>query len=267
MTNAHTAKLERPDGSTLVYDVAGSGPPLVLISGLAGTSAFWKPMVARLSDRFTILSFDQPGIARSTRGTAACSIDQLAGDVVALMDHVFPGQPATIMGHSTGGAIAQSIGAADPARVTGLVLSGTWLEADAYMKAQFDFRRALLDRAPDLHAGLQRLLSRSPDRDLDATGAWDGLIDPDHGMTADRVATYKDRVAALLAFSGTDLARRLTMPCLVLGVRDDQVVPFHHQRDVHDAIPGSTLATLDYGGHFYPNARPEATTSLILTWL
>ncbi|WP_366656100.1 alpha/beta hydrolase [Fodinicurvata sp. EGI_FJ10296] len=269
MTSGYTSTLERPDGGVLTYDVVGDGPPLVLISGLGGTSAFWKPFSAHLSDRFTVLSFDQPGIARSRRGKAACTIAQFANDVLALMDHVFPGQTATVMGHSMGGAVAQTLAATQPARIARLILSGTWLETDAYMRAQFEFRRALLDRAPELHAGFQRLLSRSPDRDGTGVGAgaWDGLIEPNHGMTAAAVATYNERVAAILDFSGKTLAPRLTMPCLVLGVRDDQVVPFHHQRDVHAAIPGSTLSTLDYGGHFYPNARPDATAGLVLEWL
>lgn len=267
MTRSFTARLVRPDSSTLVYDVTGDGPPLVLVSGLGGTAAFWKPFARQLSDQFTILSYDHAGIARSTRGAAPANITRFSEDVQALAETAFPGEAITLLGHSMGGIVAQHLASTRPSLVSRLILSGTWLEADSYMQAQFAFRRALMERAPGLYAGFQRLISRAPDLEPTSDDAWAGLVQPDDGISPEEIATFSERVDVILQFSGKTLAPCLTMPCLVLGARDDQVIPFRHQRAVHEAIPGSVLSALDYGGHFYPNARAEMTARHVLDWV
>ncbi|MBT55600.1 MAG: hypothetical protein CMF72_19650 [Mameliella sp.] len=267
MTLSYTAILERPDDSALTYDVEGNGPPLVLISGLGGTSAFWKPFAGLLSDRFTVLSYDHAGIARSTRGNAPANIDRFSEDVKALAETAFPGQPVAVFGHSMGGIIAQNLAAKEPNLVSRVILSGTWLQADDFMRAQFALRRALIEQAPGLYSGFQRLISRSPDLEPPDAGVWEGLIQDVPGMTAAEVANFNDRAEVILQFSGKALAPGLTMPCLVLGARDDHVVPFRNQSAVHAAIPGSALKTMDYGGHFYPNSQAETTAQYVLEWL
>lgn len=124
-----------------------------------------------------------------------------------------------------------------------------------------------MERAPGLYAGFQRLISRAPDLEPTSDDAWAGLVQPDDGISPEEIATFSERVDVILQFSGKTLAPCLTMPCLVLGARDDQVIPFRHQRAVHEAIPGSVLSALDYGGHFYPNARAEMTARHVLDWV
>jgi aminoacrylate hydrolase len=74
------------DGAVLQAIREGSGPALMMVSGLGGTAGFWAESAAMLAGRGEVISFDQRGIGGSTRGTAACDIAQLARDVLAVLD-------------------------------------------------------------------------------------------------------------------------------------------------------------------------------------
>ena len=78
-------RVETPDGATLHAFKEGHGQPLLLVSGLSGSAAFWSDIAATLSRSFQIIRFDQRGIGASTRGEAPCSIELLA------QDSFFPG--------------------------------------------------------------------------------------------------------------------------------------------------------------------------------
>jgi pimeloyl-ACP methyl ester carboxylesterase len=130
----------------LYYETAGSGPPLLLVPGLAGSAHFWRLQVPRLAQRFTVVLHDHRGVGRSSRDAIVYSIEQMAGDVLALMDHLGI-DDAALIGQSTGGAIGQYLAAMQPQRIARLVLSSTWTHADAYFRRQFELRRDMLRSA------------------------------------------------------------------------------------------------------------------------
>ena len=101
--------VQLPDGAAISVRVDGTGPDLVLISGLSGTAAFWEPLVPTLATRFRVIRHDQRGIANSTSGKLKTSIDTLADDCLAVLTHVASSK-SLLLGHSTGGnsAIARA---------------------------------------------------------------------------------------------------------------------------------------------------------------
>src|SRR3954468_23907515 len=140
---ATTLRLE--DGAEIAVHVDGDGRDLLLVSGLGGTAAFWEPVVAPLRERgFRVIRFDQRGIGAST---GALDIDRLAQDSLAVLDHAGSAS-ALLLGHSTGGVILQAMALAEPSRVAGLVLSGSWLRPNRYMTELFRSRLAILRIAP-----------------------------------------------------------------------------------------------------------------------
>lgn len=235
-------------------------PPLVLVAGLGGISRFWGNAKALLLNEFRVLSYDQAGCGRRAVSDGPVTIEELAEDLAAICVRFLGEVPLTVVGHSTGGAIAQVFAAQYPDLVKQLVLSGTWRRADTYMRELFAYRQSLLRRAPELAAGLTMLLSEDP------SGFDAGALDP-QPMEPEQVGVVQSRIEALLAFDGTNLAQDITARVMVVGARDDRIVPLAHQFDLHDTLKGSDVRILQAGGHFFPRTQPERFTAFLQDWL
>ncbi|MCE2513347.1 MAG: alpha/beta fold hydrolase [Acidimicrobiia bacterium] len=89
------------DGVELHYDVAGTGPPLVMVHGWNQTAALFERQVAGLSDRFRVITFDLRGHGESERPDHGYRIARYAMDLRTVIDKVAI-QPAHVLGHSMG---------------------------------------------------------------------------------------------------------------------------------------------------------------------
>ncbi|WP_057110140.1 alpha/beta fold hydrolase, partial [Bordetella pertussis] len=170
------------------------------------------------------------GVAGSTRGDAAVDIARLAADAWAVLD----------------------------AR-----LGGTWGGRNAYMQSLFAMRAALLAASPALYEQAGAYLSypaawllAHPEAVPAAAAPW----------PAQRVAVVRERIAALLAYDRLDDLPGLDAPALVLGARDDQIVPFALQQQLARVLPGAQLRPLEHGGHFFPIVRGADYVAALLDW-
>jgi aminoacrylate hydrolase len=110
-------QFQRPD-ATIHYEIAGDGPPLLLIAGTASDNASWGPLPPLLSGRKLIMP-DNRGSGRS-ESEGPIDIDQIVEDTVALLDHLGIAE-ADIAGHSLGGMIGLRLAARHPDRVRRLI--------------------------------------------------------------------------------------------------------------------------------------------------
>ena len=77
------------NGTTLYYETAGDhGPPVVLVMGLRARGVAWTPIVERLRRSHRLVFFDHRGVGESAALTGPTSMTEMAGDAVALMDHL-----------------------------------------------------------------------------------------------------------------------------------------------------------------------------------
>lgn len=259
----NTVKLA--DGASLKVCVDGSGPDVLLVTGLGGTAEFWQPIVPRLKDRFRVITTDARGIAGSTRGTAKVDIDRLALDCFAVLDAV-GSKRAAIIGHSTGGVIAQTMGLKQPERVSGLGLSGTWVKADTYMHGLFRSRLEVLRKLPQEYAVGTVFVGYPASWLKDNWQAHEAALKA-YPATKEAQDVVAERIAAILAFDRSAEIGCLKMPVLVNGAEDDQIVPAYLQRELAAAIPGSRLHMLPSGNHFYPLTRTAEFTKVLAEWL
>lgn len=258
-------KAETPDGAILHGFKQGHGQPLLLVSGLSGTAAFWTDIAATLSRSFQVIRFDQRGIGASTRGEAACDIELLAHDSLAVLDAAGVDR-AVVLGHSTGGCIAQTLARLAPGRVDGLILSASWLAPSRFLSALFGARLAVLEADPYAYAAISVLGGYQPRWIEQNWHIYDGALEAapvsDHARTVTR-----ERLNALLAFDGSADIESLPMPILILGTRDDMVVPVYHQEALAAALPGCRRAIMETGGHLFPVSRPDAFTATVAEWI
>ena len=130
---------------SLYYERQGLDFPVLFISGLGGFASFWQDQVAAFAKRFEVVTFDHRGIGQSDESRIGYTVERMASDAVRLMDALNIPR-CHIVGHSTGGAIAQVLAIEAPKRVASLVLSATWTKADAYFRRLYALRKEILQR-------------------------------------------------------------------------------------------------------------------------
>ncbi len=97
------------------------GPTLVLVHGDLASAAWWRPFINRLPAGWRVIAPDLRGCGRSSRPAAGYRIERYAADLKALLDAAKPG-PYILIGHSLGGAVAQTFALGRPAGLEALVL-------------------------------------------------------------------------------------------------------------------------------------------------
>ena len=70
----------------LFFERRGSGPTVMLVSGLGGLASFWEEQVPSLARAFDIVTHDHRGIGQSDRVRMAYSVEQMTADVLGLMN-------------------------------------------------------------------------------------------------------------------------------------------------------------------------------------
>ena len=224
------------DGRTLSYDVSGAGAPIVFVAGLGDPGNYWTAQVAAFSSAFQVVTFDHRGVGAS-EGQPPYKVEQWAADALQLFDHLGLDR-VHLVGHSTGGTIAQVLAADHSDRVASLVLGATWARLDARLRKLFAFRkRALYEQV-----GFDR-----------RSTSW---------RTPQEIAAA--RIDALLTYDAAERLRSIRNPTLLIAAADDLLVPWQLSELIAEEIAHACLVKLDHGGHRFPQTRVEAYNTLLL---
>ncbi len=111
----------RANGAAFHVARTGSGPPLLLLHGWPEFWLTWKPVMARLADRYTLIAPDLRGFGDSDKPHGPYGPDQHTDDMLALLDALGIDQ-AGVVGHDVGGAVMQPLARKAPERIAGLML-------------------------------------------------------------------------------------------------------------------------------------------------
>jgi len=254
------------DGASLRFWLQGAGPRTVLlVSGLGGTGGFWTDVAAQIAADARVIRFDQRGIGASTRGTAEVSIERLAKDCLAVLDAA-SATSAVLLGHSTGGCIVETCTRIAPERVEALILSATWIRRSRYMTALFETRLEMLELQPLAYTKSAALLSFPPAW-LEANWhAYEAAINK-APISAEAGRVVRERINALLSYNGPGGAGLPELPTLVLGARDDMIVPSFLQEELGAAMPLAQFEMFDHGGHFFPLTRGDDFCARVSGWM
>src|SRR5437870_4353651 len=110
-------------GTDIYYELQGSGPPLLWISGATGDAGHFERVADLLSDEFTVVTYDRRGNSRSSApaGWESTSTDEQADDAAALLRGLAL-DPAAVFGNSYGAIIALDLLIRHPEAVRGAIL-------------------------------------------------------------------------------------------------------------------------------------------------
>jgi aminoacrylate hydrolase len=253
-------------GEAFHYEISGSGPALLLVTGLAGVASYWDPNIGALAERYTVIRYDHRGTGRSVRSEGAYSIEQLTEDLVGLLD-VIGQEQVMLLGHSTGGAIGQVLAARHAKRVSRMVLYGSWATLCAQMALCMELRLKLLraygpegyHRASPIFLYPPRYVSEN----------WplieEGLA---QSVAQSTTATILEaRVKAVTAFDSTAYLPDIACPTLVLVARDDILTPLESSEELAKGIGGAMLQVLPWGAHAASVCEPEGFHRAVRSFL
>ena len=239
---------------------------MLLVPGLSGVGAFWAPQVPDFARDFRVIVHDHRGTGASTHSRIRYSVEQMADDVLRLMDALGI-ESAHLVGHSTGGAIGQILAEDHPARLRSLVLSATWAGQDPYFRRLFESRREIL-----VTSGVEAYLRASV---LMLAPPWwiranDALLAEQHRRTAAAappVEVLTSRIDAIVRFDRRARLGEIRTPTLVIVAADDMITPRFYSDELAERIAGAKLVVLDGGGHFAPNVCPAPYNAAVGAFL
>ncbi len=239
------------------------GPPdapvLVLGGSLGSTHRMWDPVVPALAEHLRVVTYDARGHGQSPAPTGPYAIDDLADDLVLLLDTLGV-ERAHLCGLSMGGMTAMRLAARDPRRVGSMTLLCT--------SAQLGPAQGWLDRAAAVRAGgvasvaptiVERWLTpAAAQQDPALVTALVAMISSssDHGYAAccEAIAAMDLR---------PDLAS-ITAPTLAIAGEQDPATPPEHLRLIADGIDGARLEVLSPAAHIAVLEQPAAIAGLVL---
>jgi aminoacrylate hydrolase len=250
----------------IYYEEYGAGEPVLLVAGLGGAGSYWSPNIAEFSRRYRTIVHDHRGTGSSTRSKIRYSVEQMADDLVRLMDRLNV-EKAHLVGHSTGGAIGQVLSVEHPERLKSAVLYASWTKSDPFMHRVMDARRSLV-----MNTGSAAYLRTTP---IFLYPDWwinqnDALLSErerkgESTFPAPEIAS--SRIDAVLSFDRTRDLHKITTPTLVLCARDDFLTPLYCSEELAKAIPNAELKVLERGGHACSEVYPEEFNKAVFTFI
>ena len=265
-------------GREIAYVQLGSGPVLLLVHGMAGSSESWAHVAELLARDHTVIAPDLPGHGSSAPGTGDYSLGAMAAtlrDLLNTLGH----ERATLVGHSLGGGVALQFTYQFPEMVERLVLvssGGLGTEVSPVLRA------AALPGA-DLFISATAGVGRVAGSALARGFSWIGMRpSPDVAEVARAYATLADGerrhafLDTLRSVVGTDGQRVAAadllyladgLPILIVWGEDDSIIPVSHGVLAHEALPESRLEVIAGVGHQPQGEAPGRFVMLLERFL
>lgn len=270
----------RPSETTvrLAHDVAGSGPPLLLIAGTGFPGASWHldELLGPLRERFTVITFDHRGTGDTPGTSGPYSTRLFAADALALLRELDLG-PAHVLGHSMGGRVAQWMLIDGPERIDRVVFAATGpgqFRDDQVVTRGIPITTCLWMAEHGYEGYLRRhipstfftpeFVAAEPDRVNWLVGAfWD------HRPPLE---DYLKHVIARQSHQSAHLLARMDVPVLVLvGERDTHQggtgSHWEQSRYLAANLPHATFRSIPGSAHGYFWQDPETTVKELTGWL
>jgi 3-oxoadipate enol-lactonase len=239
------------------YQVRGDGPTVLLLHAFPLGLAMWDEQAQALAASHRVVRFDARGFGGSPPGDGLLTMERIADDAVALLDHLGLSR-AVVVGLSMGGYAALALVRRHPDRLAGLVLADTKAGADTDEARRH--RAALAEKvlkegsAAAAEATLPKLLGATSHRDRPAVvdrvrslilgNAPRGIADALHGLAA-----RADSAPTL---------REVRVPTLVVCGDEDALTPMAEAEALQRGIAGSRLAAIPKAGHLANLENPAA---------
>jgi len=261
-------------GERIAYRDAGAGETLLLIHGMAGSSATWRAVIPELAKRYRVVAPDLLGHGESAKPRGDYSLGAFAAWLRDLLDELGI-RRATVVGQSLGGGVAMQF---------------------TYQHRDYCERLVLISSGglgPDLN-WILRILS-APGAELvlpvvapqpvlslgNKLGSWlasAGVKSPRAGEMWSAYCSLSDRptrqaflrtLRSVVDYRGQAVSAlgkihvSYGLPTLLIWGEQDRIIPVAHGYAAHEAVPGSRLEVLAGVGHFPHVESPTAVVDIL----
>lgn len=252
----HPERRLRLDGQDWgVIDTGGAPgqPTLLMLPGTLGTASLFWNQIAALAPRARVVALTLPAIAR---------IDRLADSLARLLLKLRVG-PATVVGSSLGGYLAQMLAARHPARVKRLVIGNSLSDPPMTRQVTNHIPPAVLASLPaGMHQGIILASVRAWPVPEPAVATLKRLL-IESGTRHLGPRLLKSRVLAVQAGGTVPKLRLPSSRIAVIDCADDPLLPRAVQDDVVRRYPGAAHYRLPVGGHYPYVLRPARYTGIL----
>ncbi|OPY26179.1 MAG: haloalkane dehalogenase [Methanocella sp. PtaU1.Bin125] len=257
------------NGIKVCYEVRGNGDNLLLLHGNAIGRQAWDGLIAGLSKHYTVYAPDLPGFGCSDMPDIPYNVPFYADYLDRLMQRLGL-EKSAVAGVSMGGAVAATLAAGHPDKVTKLILiapagltppQGGFVKPSRFMDASF----WLLSHNRDMfRRSLEELFfdkNRIPEGV--AESVFSRMKNPAHRRAILRNVQYMAK--ADMAFP--DMLKAITARTLIVWGREDRVIPVTDAERFAKLIKYAEVVTLARCGHAVPVERAESLADAMLSFL
>ncbi len=259
--------------------VAGSGPVVGLIHGIASNSDSWRDVVPLLAEHYTVITSDLLGHGKSAKPRGDYSLGAYASGIRDLIG-VLGFERGTVVGHSLGGGVAMQFAYQFPEYTERLVLvssGGLGREVNPLLRAATlpgsELVLPLLARdwvreaGQSVAEGVGRLGIKLASDLAEFTRSWASLQDP--GARAAFLHTVRGVIdlggQRVSAVDRLYLAEQ--MPVLIAWGSNDPVIPVAHGRRAHETVKGSEYVEIEGAGHWPMLDEPERFARALIDFI
>ncbi len=250
------------------YEEVGNGKePLLVIAGLGCDVSLWTAVLDKLSQHFKVIIFDNRDVGRTDYVSAEYTIDDMADDTVRLIRKLGY-EKVSILGHSMGGTIAQTIAYRYPEVVDKLIICNSLVKVPTISQTALGF------------AGKIRQFTTDTSLQIQAIAPWvysDDYLHFDNSLEQlselmrkypfpQRPDGYLRQLNALNKFDSNGFLHQIKHMTLVIAGLHDLLAPLNQSQTMVDHIPNSQLVVLP-GSHVPVIEIPPLFTKTVVNFL
>jgi pimeloyl-ACP methyl ester carboxylesterase len=239
----------------LYFSDRGSGPLLLLVHGLGMCGEMFGPIVEPLTKRHRLIIPDLRGCGRSRDLPPPYSVKQQAADLAALLEHL---DIATTdaLGYSQGGPVVQQLTLDYPQKVRRLILSNTYAYNMATLRERMEGHIVpVLIHLLGVRLFVRLVISQGLKKIPKDQAAWVADLITRTWSEADPKSIELAWREAM-AFDSRARLKEIKCPTLIIAASEDNAVPMHHRKMLHDGIAESKLVVIEGADHALLWSRP-----------
>lgn len=243
----------------------GEGEPLLLLMGLGGDGALWRPHIDEYQKHFRCFAIDNRGAGRSSKPQGPYTMSMMAEDTLSVMQKLNLAK-AHVAGISMGGAIAQELAIMAPERIQTLTLTSTWDRSDDFTVRMFQVLKRIYESMDSLTVNrLLQMMIYVPDyinkhfAELEEHSS--------HGSRMP-VEAFHSQCEACILHNTKERLKYIGAPTLIAaGEHDSMLPPVPMSNALASAIPNSKLEVFEGGGHAFHWEQLERFNRLTLHFM